>query len=142
MWNEQMVPILEVLAKIQLPWWCYARADTLANFSTHTWDMIRRSKLKMAFIGADVAEKLFLGVEILKKLAAPAEARQLFQESGKLRIDEDFSVFLLTLADKLEDDFSFGANFDVSFPERRNAVGPVAFYALIGAHAYIKGIYY
>ncbi len=46
-------PLLDALAKVSLPWWCYARSDTLAEFSTNTWNLIRRSKLRMAYIGAE-----------------------------------------------------------------------------------------
>jgi anaerobic magnesium-protoporphyrin IX monomethyl ester cyclase len=49
------VPLLEALAGIGLPWWCYARADTLAGFSAATWQLIRRSRLAMAYIGAESA---------------------------------------------------------------------------------------
>jgi radical SAM superfamily enzyme YgiQ (UPF0313 family) len=44
---------LEVLSRFNLPWWCYARADTLAKFSTRTWDRLRASHLRMAYIGAE-----------------------------------------------------------------------------------------
>lgn len=53
--EETSVPILEALAWIEMPWWCYARADTLAEFSSSTWELIRRSRLKMAYIGAEAA---------------------------------------------------------------------------------------
>jgi radical SAM superfamily enzyme YgiQ (UPF0313 family) len=53
--EDSSVPILEVLAKFALPWWCYARADTLARFSTATWEIIRKSRLRMAYIGAETA---------------------------------------------------------------------------------------
>jgi anaerobic magnesium-protoporphyrin IX monomethyl ester cyclase len=53
--EESSVPILEVLARLAMPWWCYARADTLARFSSATWDKIRRSRLRMAYIGAEAA---------------------------------------------------------------------------------------
>jgi anaerobic magnesium-protoporphyrin IX monomethyl ester cyclase len=49
------VPTLEVLARSEIPWWCYARADTLANFADSTWKLIERSKLRMAYIGAEAA---------------------------------------------------------------------------------------
>ena len=49
------VPVLEVLAKLDMPWWCYARADTLAGFETSTWEKIRKSRLRMAYIGAEAA---------------------------------------------------------------------------------------
>jgi anaerobic magnesium-protoporphyrin IX monomethyl ester cyclase len=53
--EDNSAPILDVLGKLQLPWWCYARADTLAGFSAATWEKIRRSHLRMAYIGAEAA---------------------------------------------------------------------------------------
>lgn len=49
------LPLLEALAEVALPWWCYARADTMAGFSSTTWALIRRSRLAMAYIGAEAA---------------------------------------------------------------------------------------
>jgi len=51
--EQDMVPLLEVLARIQLPWWCYARADALLNLSEASWKLVRKSGLKMAYIGAE-----------------------------------------------------------------------------------------
>lgn len=51
--EEDMVPILEVLAKIQLPWWCYARSDALLNLSPSSWALARKSRMRMAYIGAE-----------------------------------------------------------------------------------------
>jgi anaerobic magnesium-protoporphyrin IX monomethyl ester cyclase len=51
--EAEMVPLLEVLAKAQLPWWCYARADALLNLSPASWALVRKSKLRMAYIGAE-----------------------------------------------------------------------------------------
>ena len=28
-----MVPLLEVLARFEMPWWCFARSDALVNLS-------------------------------------------------------------------------------------------------------------
>jgi radical SAM superfamily enzyme YgiQ (UPF0313 family) len=55
-----MIPILEVLARIQLPWWCYARADALLNLSPQAWALVRKSKLRMAYIGAESASDALL----------------------------------------------------------------------------------
>jgi len=55
-----MVPILETLAKIQLPWWCYARADALLNLSPESWKLVRKSKMRMAYIGAESASDALL----------------------------------------------------------------------------------
>lgn len=48
-----MLPILDVLARIQLPWWCYARADALLSMSATAWSLARRSRMRMAYIGAE-----------------------------------------------------------------------------------------
>ena len=47
-----MVPLLEVMAKFEIPWWCFARSDALANLSERSWALVRRSRLRMAYIGA------------------------------------------------------------------------------------------
>jgi len=51
--EEDMVPLLEVMARHELPWWCYARADALLGLSTESWALVRRSRLRMAYIGAE-----------------------------------------------------------------------------------------
>jgi radical SAM superfamily enzyme YgiQ (UPF0313 family) len=51
--EEETAPLLEVLAKNQLPWWCFARSDALLNLSERSWALVRRSRLRMAYIGAE-----------------------------------------------------------------------------------------
>jgi anaerobic magnesium-protoporphyrin IX monomethyl ester cyclase len=51
--EEEMVPLLEVLARHELPWWCYARSDALVNLSEASWRLVRTSRLRMAYIGAE-----------------------------------------------------------------------------------------
>jgi radical SAM superfamily enzyme YgiQ (UPF0313 family) len=51
--EEDMVPLLEVMARHELPWWCYARADALLGLSSASWALVRRSRLRMAYIGAE-----------------------------------------------------------------------------------------
>jgi hypothetical protein len=51
--EETSLPILDAIASVPMPWWCYARADILAKFSDQTWEKVRRSRLKMAFVGVD-----------------------------------------------------------------------------------------
>jgi len=48
-----MVPLLEVMARLEIPWWCFARSDALANLSESTWKLVRKSRLRMAYIGAE-----------------------------------------------------------------------------------------
>ena len=51
--DVDMQPLLEVLAKFRLPWWCFARSDALINMSSRSWELVRRSGLRMAYIGAE-----------------------------------------------------------------------------------------
>ena len=51
--EEDTAPLLEVLAGLELPWWCFARADALLNLSERSWALVRKSKLRMAYIGAE-----------------------------------------------------------------------------------------
>ena len=48
-----MLPLLDVLARFQLPWWCFARADAMLNMSERSWELVRKSRLSMAYIGAE-----------------------------------------------------------------------------------------
>jgi radical SAM superfamily enzyme YgiQ (UPF0313 family) len=48
-----MVPLLEVLARLQMPWWCFARSDALVNLSDRSWALVKKSRLRMAYIGAE-----------------------------------------------------------------------------------------
>ena len=52
--------LLDALIRVRLPYWCFARADALANFSADTWLLIRRSGLRMAYIGAETASEALL----------------------------------------------------------------------------------
>jgi anaerobic magnesium-protoporphyrin IX monomethyl ester cyclase len=48
-----MVPLLEIMARLEMPWWCFARSDALANLSQRSWQLVRKSRLRMAYIGAE-----------------------------------------------------------------------------------------
>ncbi len=51
--EADMIPLLQVLARVQMPWWCYARADALIGLSPSTWSLVRASRMRMAYIGAE-----------------------------------------------------------------------------------------
>ena len=72
--EENSLPLLEAMVEVGLPWWCYARADTLAGFSPSTWDLIRRSRLAMAYIGAEAASD-----EILQGMRKGTRVEQTFE---------------------------------------------------------------
>jgi anaerobic magnesium-protoporphyrin IX monomethyl ester cyclase len=58
--EADMVPLLEVMSKMQMPWWCYARADALVNLSRESWALVRKSGLRMAYIGAETPNNQLL----------------------------------------------------------------------------------
>ncbi|HTM70341.1 MAG TPA: radical SAM protein, partial [Luteimonas sp.] len=51
--EQDMIPLLEVMARHAMPWWCYARADALLGLSARGWELVRKSRLRMAYIGAE-----------------------------------------------------------------------------------------
>jgi radical SAM superfamily enzyme YgiQ (UPF0313 family) len=72
--EDASIPVLEALAGMQLPWWCYARADTLARFSTKSWELLRRSRFTMAYIGAEAASD-----EVLRRMRKGARVEHTFE---------------------------------------------------------------
>jgi anaerobic magnesium-protoporphyrin IX monomethyl ester cyclase len=78
--EEDTEPLLEVLARFQLPWWCFARSDALLNMSERSWALVRRSRLRMAYIGAESPSDWLLhdvrkGTRIDQTLAAVEKCR-------------------------------------------------------------------
>jgi radical SAM superfamily enzyme YgiQ (UPF0313 family) len=57
---DTTLAILETLARVQLPWWCYARADALAAFTPRMWALARQSRMRMAYIGAEAGNNAAL----------------------------------------------------------------------------------
>jgi radical SAM superfamily enzyme YgiQ (UPF0313 family) len=78
--EESSVPILEVLAKLGMPWWCYARADTLARFSISTWEAIRRSRLRMTYMGAETASD-----EVLSRMRKGSRVDHTLEAAARCR---------------------------------------------------------
>jgi anaerobic magnesium-protoporphyrin IX monomethyl ester cyclase len=78
--EESSGPVLDVLATLGMPWWCYARADTLANFSTATWEKIRRSRMRMAYIGAEAASD-----EVLARMRKGTRVEHTFEVASRCR---------------------------------------------------------
>jgi radical SAM superfamily enzyme YgiQ (UPF0313 family) len=78
--EDASVPIIEILAKARMPWWCYARADALARFSPATWDLLRRSRFTMAYIGAEASSD-----EMLKRMRKGTRVEQTFEAARLCR---------------------------------------------------------
>ncbi len=78
--EESSIPVLEVLARLKMPWWCYARTDALANFSTKTWELLRASQFRMAYIGAEAASD-----EVLKRMRKGSKVKHTFEVASRCR---------------------------------------------------------
>jgi anaerobic magnesium-protoporphyrin IX monomethyl ester cyclase len=79
----EMIPLLEVLAKHELPWWCYARADALVNLSPESWSQVRKSRLRMAYIGAETPnDKLLKSIRKGTRADQTLEVAELCRRHG------------------------------------------------------------
>lgn len=81
--EETSVPVLEALAGLGMRWWCYARADVLAGFSAATWRLIERSRLAMAYVGAESAsDEALAGMRKGSRVEHTVEAVRRCREHG------------------------------------------------------------
>lgn len=71
-------PTLEVLARVGMPYWCYGRADTLAGFSASTWELVRRSQLRMVYMGVESPDD-----EVLRRMRKGLRAGQALEAAVK-----------------------------------------------------------
>jgi len=78
--EEASLPTLEVLARLQLPWWSYARADTLARFSPAGWKLLEASRYRMSYIGAEAASD-----EVLRRMKKGSRVEHTFEVARKTR---------------------------------------------------------
>jgi radical SAM superfamily enzyme YgiQ (UPF0313 family) len=90
--EESSVPLVEALAGAGLPWWCYARADTLAGFAPRTWKLIERSRLAMAYIGAEAASDEVLAR--MKKGSRVEHTIEVARRCREHRVVPEFSFVL------------------------------------------------
>lgn len=73
-------PLIEALIDVGLPWWAYARADALASFSPETWQKLRRSRFRMAYIGAEAASE-----EVLRRMRKGTLPQQTLEAAARCR---------------------------------------------------------
>jgi hypothetical protein len=90
--EDTSIPALEVLARFQMPWWCYARADVLAKFSPSTWNLIRQSRLRMAYVGAEAAND-----EILRNMKKGTRVEHTFEVAHRCRENRVIPEFSFVL---------------------------------------------
>jgi radical SAM superfamily enzyme YgiQ (UPF0313 family) len=72
--------LLDALAQLALPWWCYARTDALAAFSPRMWELARKSRMRMAYIGAESSSD-----DALRRMQKGTRVEQTLEVAAKLR---------------------------------------------------------
>jgi radical SAM superfamily enzyme YgiQ (UPF0313 family) len=81
--EADMAPLLEVLARYELPWWCYARSDALVNLSAESWRLVRKSRLRMAYIGAETPnDRVLKSIRKGTRSEQTLEAAELCRRNG------------------------------------------------------------
>ena len=116
--EETSVPILDVLGQLQMPWWCYARTDALAGFRAATWEKIRKSRLRMAYVGAEAASD-----EALKRMRKGSRVEHTIEVARRCReygVIPEFSFVLGGPGDpegEIEETFEFVRRLKTLNPE-------------------------
>ncbi|MHB1047351.1 MAG: B12-binding domain-containing radical SAM protein [Thermoanaerobaculia bacterium] len=78
--DETTVPLAEALSRVDLPYWCYARTDALARFPAKTWELVKRSGLRMVFMGAEAASD-----EALRRMHKGARVEETLEATRRCR---------------------------------------------------------
>jgi anaerobic magnesium-protoporphyrin IX monomethyl ester cyclase len=90
--SESSEGTLETLARVQLPWWCYARADALAAFTPGMWSLARQSRMRMVYIGAETGSN-----EALRRMQKGGRVELTLEVAARLRengVTPEFSFVL------------------------------------------------
>ncbi|MEO6325016.1 MAG: radical SAM protein [Thermoanaerobaculia bacterium] len=90
--EENSIPALQELAGLGMPYWVYARADTLANFSASTWELVKASRLRMAYIGAEAASD-----DVLRKMHKGARVEHTLEVAARCRENDVIPEFSFVL---------------------------------------------
>jgi radical SAM superfamily enzyme YgiQ (UPF0313 family) len=117
--EETSVPMLEALATLNMPYWCYARADTLAGFSAATWEKVRRSRLRMAYIGAEAASD-----QVLARMRKGTKAEQTIEVARRCRENGVIPEFSFVLGGPEEPEAEIETTFE--FIRRLKTLSPEA----------------
>jgi anaerobic magnesium-protoporphyrin IX monomethyl ester cyclase len=109
------------IADLKLGWWGEARIDTLLKYSSSTWSKMRRSGLKMIFMGAESGS-----VETLRRMdkggtMSPDKTLEIARMMKALDIVPEFSFVLGSPPDPAQD-----INDTITFIRKVKQVNPAA----------------
>jgi radical SAM superfamily enzyme YgiQ (UPF0313 family) len=107
----------ERLAPVDLSWWCEARIDATLGFSDRTWELLKRSGLKMAFFGAESGSDT-----VLKKMSKHLTTDQTVAVAEKTQSYGIIPEFSFVLGDP--DDPEADIEATLAFIRRLKRVNP------------------
>jgi radical SAM superfamily enzyme YgiQ (UPF0313 family) len=92
--EARVAEISDRITPLEISWWGESRIDTLLKYSDQTWNLMKRSGLKMVFMGAESGSP-----EVLKRMdkggtMTPDNTLQMAVKSGKHGIVPEFSFVL------------------------------------------------
>lgn len=90
--EEDMIPLLEIMARFEMPWWCFARTDALLNLSERAWKLVRKSRLRMAFMGAESPDAQML--KAIRKGTRPDQALAVAELCGRMGVIPELSFMV------------------------------------------------
>jgi len=90
--EADMIPLLEIMARFEMPWWCFARTDALLNLSEHAWKLVRKSRLRMAFMGAESPDGAML--KAIRKGTRPDQALAVAELCGRMGVIPELSFMV------------------------------------------------
>ncbi|HET7591941.1 MAG TPA: cobalamin-dependent protein, partial [Rhodanobacteraceae bacterium] len=99
--EADMLPLLEVMARFELPWWCFARTDALLNLSGQAWKLVQKSRLRMAFMGAETPDRQML--KTIRKGTRPDQALAVAELCGRMGVIPELSFMVAPPEDTEEE---------------------------------------
>ena len=90
--EADMLPLLEIMARFEMPWWCFARTDALLNLSGQAWKLVKKSRLRMAFMGAETPDRRML--KAIRKGTRPDQALAVAELCGRMGVIPEFSFMV------------------------------------------------
>ena len=90
--EADMIPLLEIMARFEMPWWCFARTDALLNLSERAWKLVRKSRLRMAFMGAETPDRQML--KTIRKGTRPDQALAVAELCGRMGVIPELSFMV------------------------------------------------
>lgn len=92
--EDRALELAERLTPLGLSWWCEARVDAMLRFADATWRALKRSGLRMVFLGAESGSD-----EVLRRMAKRLTTAEIEELAGRARVHGIIPEFSFVLGD-------------------------------------------